>query len=528
MNCADCLCGQVFQTSNPVAFDTANPPPGMRLRTCVREGFATATAFSILYDKQRLGVYNIYFRRPQALSEQEIQLLETLGQHLGVAIENQRLKSREKELAVSEERNLLAQELHDSIAQGLAFLNIQVQLLQDSLRKGRAEEAMQTAGQLREGVQESYDDVRELLVHFRTRVHQSDLDSAIHAALEKFEGQTGIKTAFERRGSAVPMAPTDEIQIMHIVQESLSNIRKHAKAGHVRVLVDQDMVNSRISVEDDGVGFDPQTDPNCQSDRHVGLKIMRERAHRIGAELRITSDTGEGHLRHHDPCQEKTGRLSEMSEKIRVLLVDDHTLFRSGIKSLLQRNDDFEVVGEAGDGLEGIKRVRSLKPDVALLDLHMPGVSGLEAVKVISEEMPEVNVLMLTVSEDAQDLMDALRAGASGYLLKNIETDTLIEAIRKAAQGESVVSQQMTAKLIQGVRNPPKQEAAAVERDRFSPRERDILASLAQGESNKEIARKLDLAESTVKIHVQNIFKKLNMSSRVQVALYAVENGYGR
>lgn len=221
MNCADCLCGQVFQTSSPVAFDTANPPPGMRLRTCVREGFATATAFSILYDKQRLGVYNIYFRRPQALSEQEVQLLETLGQHLGVAIENQRLKSREKELAVSEERNLLAQELHDSIAQGLAFLNIQVQLLQDSLKKGRVDEALQTAGQLREGVQESYDDVRELLVHFRTRVHQSDLDSAINAALEKFEGQTGIKTDFERCGSPVPMPATDEIQIMHIVQESL-------------------------------------------------------------------------------------------------------------------------------------------------------------------------------------------------------------------------------------------------------------------------------------------------------------------
>lgn len=217
-----------------------------------------------------------------------------------------------------------------------------------------------------------------------------------------------------------------------------------------------------------------------------------------------------------------------MGEKIRVLLVDDHTLFRSGIKSLLQRTDDFEVVGEAADGLEGIKRVRSLKPDVALLDLHMPGISGLEAVKVISEEMPDVNVLMLTVSEDAQDLMEALRAGACGYLLKNIETDTLVDAIRKAAQGESVVSQQMTAKLIQGVRNPPRVESAAVERDRFSPRERDILASLAQGESNKEIARRLDLAESTVKIHVQNIFKKLNMSSRVQVALYAVENGYGQ
>jgi two-component system nitrate/nitrite response regulator NarL len=217
-----------------------------------------------------------------------------------------------------------------------------------------------------------------------------------------------------------------------------------------------------------------------------------------------------------------------MNGKIRVLLVDDHTLFRSGIKSLLQRNDDFEVVGEAGDGLEGIKRVRSLKPDVALIDLHMPGVSGLEAVKAIIEEMPEVKVLMLTVSEDAQDLIEALRAGASGYLLKNIETDALIAAIRGAVKGESIVSPQMTAKLIQGVRDQPRAGPVTPERGRFSPRERDIMSSLALGESNKEIARKLDLAESTVKIHVQNIFKKLNMSSRVQVALYAVEHGFGQ
>jgi two-component system nitrate/nitrite sensor histidine kinase NarX len=294
LNCGECLCGEVFQSSRPAAFATANPPEGMRLRSCIREGFATATAFSILYDKQRLGVYNLYFRRPQALSEQEIHLLETLGHHLGVAIENQRLKSREKELAVSEERNLLAQELHDSIAQGLAFLNIQVQLLQDSLRKGKADEAMQTAGQLREGVQESYDDVRELLVHFRTRVHQSDLDSAINAALEKFEGQTGIQTEFERIGATTPLPPTDEIQIMHIVQESLSNIRKHAKARHVRVTVRQELGTSKVMVEDDGIGFDPQNDPNCLSDRHVGLKIMRERAHRIGGECRITSNPGQG------------------------------------------------------------------------------------------------------------------------------------------------------------------------------------------------------------------------------------------
>jgi two-component system nitrate/nitrite sensor histidine kinase NarX len=276
----------------------------MKLRTCVREGFATATAFSILYDKQRLGVFNLYFRGRRRYVGAGIHLLETLGQHLGVAVENQRLRSREKELAVSEERNLLAQELHDSIAQGLAFLNIQVQLLQDSLRKGRAEEAMQTAGQLREGVQESYDDVRELLVHFRTRVHQSDLDSAIVAALEKFEGQTGIKTAFERAAAAAPIAPTDEIQIMHIVQESLSNIRKHAKArqpgaGRRRLMARSRGRASRTT----GAASTRQTIRRCLSDRHVGLKIMRERAHRIGGECRITSNRG-GHLRALCPAEE--------------------------------------------------------------------------------------------------------------------------------------------------------------------------------------------------------------------------------
>ena len=294
LSCGECLCGQVIQSGEAQTFDTAHPPAGMKLMSCIREGFATATAFTIMHDKTKLGVYNLYFRRQQSLSEGEKHLLETLGQHLGVAIENVRLKAREQELAISEERNLLAQELHDSIAQGLAFLNIQVQLLQDSLRKGRVEEAMQTAGQLREGVQESYDDVRELLVHFRTRMHQADLESAIEAALEKFEGQTGIRTEFTCHGSGLPLGPGDEIQIMHIVQESLSNIRKHAQATRVTVRLERNLTELQVAVRDNGAGFDPETEPNLKSDRHVGLKIMRERAHRIGGECRITSQAGVG------------------------------------------------------------------------------------------------------------------------------------------------------------------------------------------------------------------------------------------
>lgn len=294
LECGECLCGEVIQSGTPAVFDTVNPPNGMKLRSCIREGFATATAFSILHGKRRLGVYNLYFLSSHPVSRQEKSLLETIGQHLGVAIENQRLRSREKELAVFEERNLLAQELHDSIAQGLAFLNIQVQLLQDSLRKDRPDEAMQTAGQLREGVQESYDHVRELLVHFRTRPLQTDLDTAIATALQKFEKQTGIVTELTIIGGGTPLLPEDSVQIMHVVQEALSNTRKHAQATHVSVTVYRQFGELEIEIRDNGVGFDPVNEPKVMSDWHVGLKIMLERTDRIGGECRITSKTGEG------------------------------------------------------------------------------------------------------------------------------------------------------------------------------------------------------------------------------------------
>ncbi|CAG0926476.1 MAG: Transcriptional regulatory protein DegU [Rhodocyclaceae bacterium] len=217
-----------------------------------------------------------------------------------------------------------------------------------------------------------------------------------------------------------------------------------------------------------------------------------------------------------------------MEHAIRVLLVDDHTLFRSGIKALLQRQKDFEVVGEASDGLEGIKRAKSLKPDVVLLDLHMPEISGCEAVRLIVEELPDTKVVMLTVSEDAEDLLETLQAGAHGYLLKNIDTSFFISAIRSAAEGEAVMSPQMTAKLMRSVRAVPASPVMpTADKERLSPREREILSHLARGASNKEIARSLDLAESTIKIHVQSILKKLNLVSRVQAAVYAVEHGLG-
>ncbi|WP_250516422.1 response regulator transcription factor [Caballeronia sp. INDeC2] len=209
---------------------------------------------------------------------------------------------------------------------------------------------------------------------------------------------------------------------------------------------------------------------------------------------------------------------------IRILLIDDHALFRSGVHAILQRQSDFEIVGEAADGLEGLKRAKQFRPDVILLDLNMPGLSGLETLKLLVQDVPETAVLMLTVSEDLEELALALRDGACGYLLKSIETETLASAIRKAAAGHPVIADDMTAKLIASMRAPKAApvSAPAAAADPLTTRERDIMRELARGASNKEIARTLMLAESTVKIHVRNILRKLNLTSRVQVAIYAV------
>jgi two-component system, NarL family, nitrate/nitrite response regulator NarL len=214
---------------------------------------------------------------------------------------------------------------------------------------------------------------------------------------------------------------------------------------------------------------------------------------------------------------------------IRILLIDDHSLLRSGIRLLLEKQPDFEVVAEAGDGIEGVKRAQQHRPDVILLDLNMPGLSGLETLQLLLQDNPACTVVILTVSEEADELGQALRDGARGYLIKNIEGDALAAAIRRAAAGEAVIDSAMTAKLVAQFRAQPKASPAptAAERDKLTMREREIVQCLARGESNKEIARNLDVAESTVKIHVQNILKKLNLNSRVQVAVYAVEHGMG-
>ena len=215
-------------------------------------------------------------------------------------------------------------------------------------------------------------------------------------------------------------------------------------------------------------------------------------------------------------------------DPIKVLVVDDHTLFRRGITAVLANQDSLEVVGEAADGLEAIEKTKKIVPDVVLMDLNMPRCSGLEAIQALQAEMPQVNILVLTVSEMEADLFAAVKFGARGYLLKKAEPEELVHAILDIAQGGVIVSPLMAAKLLTefkdlaaGVERKPVEEVNAD----LSPREGEVLQLVAQGATNKEIADSLFISENTVKTHLRNIMEKLHLANRSQAAAYAVKRG---
>ncbi len=217
---------------------------------------------------------------------------------------------------------------------------------------------------------------------------------------------------------------------------------------------------------------------------------------------------------------------------IRILIVDDHTLFRRGLTALLARDPQLQVVGDAADGGEALRRASELQPDLILLDNHLPGVNGVDVLPALLAAVAGVRVMMLTVSEDEHDLAAALRAGACGYLLKTMEGDALLAAIFRAVRGESVVADEMTGKLVAAYRDaaaapalPPEPAEPVSPLAQLSPREREILRGIARGASNKEIGRELGIAETTVKIHVQHVLRKLDVASRVQAAVIASAHG---
>ena len=209
-----------------------------------------------------------------------------------------------------------------------------------------------------------------------------------------------------------------------------------------------------------------------------------------------------------------------------ILIADDHSIVREGLKQLLDLEEDFKVVGQASNGVETIEKVKQLKPDVLLLDINMPIMNGINALRKIKEEGLKTNVVILTLHEDREYLLETMQIGATGYILKDSDSATLYRAIRDAYNGESYIQPKLAAELVKEF-NKPKGAKIKMENE-LTQREYEVLTLIAEGRNNKEIADELFISEKTVKNHVSNIFRKLNVSDRTQAAIYAFKNNIKR
>jgi two-component system nitrate/nitrite sensor histidine kinase NarX len=237
-----------------------------------------------------LGEINLFYKNQVSLAAEEFELVDTLASHLATAVEGMRAVALDREAAIAGERSLLARELHDSIAQSLAFLKIQVQLLRSAISKNNRDKTDVALNELDSGLKESIADVRELLLHFRTRTQADDIDRAVQETLQKFHHQTGLQVSRTVSGDGLPLPQDVQIHVLHVLQEALSNVRKHANAQAVVIEIHKGDP-WRFVVRDDGVGFDER---NNRSELQVGLKIMRERAEQIGAKVDVVSEVDQG------------------------------------------------------------------------------------------------------------------------------------------------------------------------------------------------------------------------------------------
>ncbi|QNB46929.1 response regulator [Thermanaerosceptrum fracticalcis] len=213
-----------------------------------------------------------------------------------------------------------------------------------------------------------------------------------------------------------------------------------------------------------------------------------------------------------------------MQEKIRVIIVDDHPLVREGLRKVLTLDDEIEVIDEAGDGQGAINLARRLRPDVVLMDINMPGTNGIEATRVIKREIPSTGIIALTIHEEEEYVLELVRAGVSGYVLKDIAPAKLLETIKTVAKGPSVIDPGITNKLFGELNRLSKRRKEKEEWETLTDREMDVLQLMSQGCSNKEIARSLTISEKTVKNHVTNIFRKLQVEDRTQAVLFAIKH----
>ena len=401
-----------------------------------------------------------------------------------------------REAGTAAERERLAREIHDTLAQGFTSIVTLTEAIESELDTDPAA--------ARRHVELAARTARENLAEARTMVAAlapADLASgslvdAVRRQAGRLADETGVSVEYEVDGALPAIGMAGEVVLLRGAQEALNNVRRHAAASSVSVrlsLVDDAV---RLFVRDDGVGFDP--------DGVSGFGLARHAVPgRAGGWHTERPERPERHRTHPGGAG-----------LIRIMLVDDHPVVREGLRGMLEAEPDLTVVGEAGSGDEAVALDRVALPDVVLMDLRMPGLDGVGATKRILREQPGRRIVVLTTYETDADILRAVEAGASGYLLKDASRTELANAIRAASRGETVLAPSVAGKLVNRVRNPEPQSLSA--------REVEVLRLVAKGGTNADIGRALHISEATVKTHLLRVFGKLGVSDRTAAVTTAM------
>lgn len=468
----------------------------------------------------------------QRVSERTSELVAT-NQRLRAEMESReeaqtQMLEQQRALATLEERERLSRELHDGLGQVMGYINVQTQAAQSLLTEGQNEAALHSLDRVALMAQEAHADIRNFILGLRAQgqakdaclytvlgeyIHQFSLDTGIHVdlSLPEVDEMPALSSAVEE-------------QVLHIIQEALANIRKHSSATRAEIWFSFDESNLQVIISDDGCGFDPRllVDKGIP---HFGLEMMRERAEITGGRLEIRSAPGHGTkimayipffaAAHAETSDDRMERLLGL----RILLVDDSPIFLEGLRNLLMARG-LTVIGMAHDGLEAQEMARELLPDVIVMDVMMPRCNGLEATKAIKAEFPEMQIVMLTVSEEDSHLFEAIQNGASGFLLKGMDANQFCTLLARSTRGEAPLTPGAAARLMSEFSRTQPPPARETDKE-LSERQWQILDLVSHGLTYKEVGQSLHISEKTVKYHMSQILERLNLTNRIQAIAYA-------
>ncbi len=452
---------------------------------------------------------------------------------------------KQQQLAATlEERERLARELHDSLGQVMGYMNIQIQAIRDQLGEGKIVEADSRLFNLSQVINESNAEIREFIYGIKSSLLFKDgFFKTLEQYAANFTANFDINVMVNNPAGlddgelALPV----QAQLFRIIQEACVNVRKHARAKQITIDFQKNGSNVQVVVNDNGIGFDHAKLPEG---KRFGQGIMQERAASVGGDLQIQSTPGKGtQIMINLPSSsnndilifQSVAVMSEAPEQratgqTKLILVDDHALFLDGLNNLLV-SKGFQVVATAKDGWEALEKTRVFQPDLVLMDLQMPDYDGLMATRLIKAEFSEIKIVILTMSDREKDLFEAIKSGATGYLLKGLGAEELIAELTTIIQGESKPSEQLAVRVLDELSAENKlaqyknEIAVTKETSDLTPRQAQVLVMVAQGWTYREIGKKLFLSESTVKFHMREILDKLHLKKRSEVEAYVRKMG---